>query len=336
MNPAKHRFVTGLIYYGMFSLGIFVIAMFAMLGGWLVNGEWGFAAALMGMFIGFGVVFQLFRQVRRKRRDSLFRLSFPGYEGKPVPAGNLLSLSLPEGGQSFVTGHDTHMIANAGDALFIVQHQRSRTPEDATGGRIVPRPGGSQPFAIPYGRLRIVEVIEIDDEQIAAAAKDNREYTERLVQEGVNHLLGVKSKTKIIPFAAYLRLVAEGDEGLESLLFAFPTEINDATLASLGVVSSDETNALITSAVRNAIGKGKDALVDEGRELVDGAIGKGLLDTVDTVVEWEHDIEYWVNIGSAKIGLRNGARGRLWARLVAEKLRERSGLPNVVVHGLTA
>ena len=104
VNPAKHRFVTGLIYYGMFSLGIFVIAMFAMLGDWLVDGEWGFAAALVGMFIGFGVVFQLFRQVRRKRRDSLFRLSFPGYEGKPVPAGNLLSLSLPEGGQSFVTG----------------------------------------------------------------------------------------------------------------------------------------------------------------------------------------------------------------------------------------
>ena len=60
--------MTGLIYYGMFCLGIFVIGMFAMLGDWLVDGEWGFAAALVGMLIGFGIVFQLFRLVRRKRR----------------------------------------------------------------------------------------------------------------------------------------------------------------------------------------------------------------------------------------------------------------------------
>ena len=334
MKPSTHRLMTGLIYYGIFCLGIFVIGMFAMLGDWLVDGEWGFAAALVGMLIGFGIVFQLFRLVRRKRRDSLFRLSFPGYDGKPVPAGNLLSLSLSSGGQSFATGHDTHMIANGGGALFVVQHLRSSTPEDVTGGKIVPRPGGSEPFAIAHHRLRMIEVIEINDEQIAAAAKDNREYTERLVQEGVSHLLGVKSKTKIIPFAAYLRLVVEGDEGPENLLFAFPTEINDATLRALGVDSNDETNALITSAVRNAIGKGKDALVDEGRDLVNGAIGSGLLDAVDTVVGWEHDIEYWTNIGAAKIGSKDGARGRLWARLVAERLRATSGLQNVVVSGL--
>ena len=145
-----------------------------------------------------------------------------------------------------------------------------------------------------------------------------------------------KSKTKIIPFAAYLRLTASGDAGTETLLFAFPTEINDATLKFLGVVSSDETDALISSAVRNAISKGEDVLVDEGRDLINGAIGSGLLDTVDTVIGWKDDIEYWANIGAAKIGSNKGARGRLWGRLVAERLRVNSGLPNVIVSRLKA
>lgn len=339
-NKAAHRVVSALIYYVAFFVLLFAVVTPTILLSGLVSGGWSIAVGIVVFLVAAGFALQAFTALRRWRVNGFYRLSFPSYRGVRYPAFHLVSTQVDGDVRTFGSPLDANALAESEEGLFVLAALRSDRPHEIVGGRFVRHQVSGEELLIPREALKAIDVLELTDEAIKAAAVDDRDYAERLVSEGINRLFGVSTKRKIVPFAAFVVLTAlrKSEHGLsfERLTFAIPTEIHDETLKFMGIGEGAASNEIVDAAIHHAVNKAQDALIGEGREQVRDLVGDMPLDVADEIVDLKQDIDYWVNLGAAKIATTDGARGRTVARIVAERVRQWSGLEQVYVTTLAS
>lgn len=329
-----HRAISAYLYYVLAVAGLGVTTIAGVLASSLISSGWGTVLGLFVAFIVGGGVLRFLHLVRRWRANAFYRMSFPLYRGKRFPAFHLVSAHGPGFAKRYDASHTTHSIADGGDTVFILEATRSSRPHEIAGGAILRHPASRDYWRIDKERIAAIDVIEFDDAAIKAAAVDTMSDAERLIGVGINHLLGVSSKRKIVPFAAFVVITLAGEEGHEQLTFAVPTEISAETIKSIGVTSEEDADELVQAAIDNAIGRARSAATDAAHDEFGQLIGDTGLSVFDGVVDIKHDIDFLLNAGKARIATTDGRRGRMVARLIAERIREYSGVASVGVERL--
>jgi len=340
-SKATHQAISLLIYYVAFFILLFGVATATILASSLVSGGWGIAIAILAFLISTGFALQAFNALRRWRVTGLYRLSFPSYRGVRYPAFHLVSTQVDHDVRSFGSPLDANFLAESDEGLFVLAALPSDRPHEIVGGKILRHQVSGEELVIPREALREIDVFELSDEAIRAAAVDDRSYAERLIGGGINKLIGVSAKRKIVPFAAFMVLTAMREGGpqgasFERLTFAIPTEIHDETMRFMGIGKDSNSNEIVEAAIGHAVNKAKGALIEEGREQVHDVVGDMPLDAADEIIDLKKDIDFWVNIDAAKIATTDGARGRAMARIIAERVRAWSGLHQVYVTTLAS
>lgn len=139
----------------------------------------------------------------------------------------------------------------------------------------------------------------------------------------------------MIPYGAYVELLHRSGDGLGRLLWAVRTDVPAGAMRALGAEDQSDTAAMVRAAAEMATEKVgdeiKDAAHDFARDQVGQALGQPVLDAADGLATVHHDLVALASLGSTKIGPTNGARARLYARLVAERLHAASELETVEV-----
>jgi hypothetical protein len=337
-DRSGHDGVSALLYLMAGFVLFFAVAMATILLSSLVSGGWSIAVAILVFLVSTGFALQIFNRLRRWRVDGSYRFSFPSYRGVRYPAFHLVSTEVDGQIRTFGEPLGTNALAESEEGLFILAAGRSDRPHEIVGGKILRHQTSGRELVIPREALRSIDVFEFTDEAIKAAAVDHRSYAERLAGAGVGMLFGVSTKRKIVPFAAFVVLSAirEGPHGqsLERLTFAIPTEIDHETMRFMGLAEGAGNNELVDAAIRYGVNKAQGALVDEGKDQVRDLVGDMPVDVADDIVDLKQDIDFWLNPGAAKIATTDGARGRAMARIVAERVRQWSGLGQVYVTSL--
>ncbi len=323
-GATRHKLVTASLYYVAGSMTLFLVVMAVAVPASLLSGAW----AWVGGFAGFAVATSLalagWRRLRRWRSDGFYRLHFPDYTGAQFYAGSLLAA---EGAAGAVRVEDKHhKVADGGETLFILGLGKNDTPHEAIGGALVRVPGGA-PLAIPRADVLTVRVHEFDDAAIKAATEStDEEWAERAISQGLMWAIGRSVSHTIVPYAAYVELLYRQDGDLGRVLWAVRTDVPAGALQALGVDDVSDTDPLVAAAAAKSIDKAQEAALDYAHEKATDVLGSGVVGAADTAASLYGDISAVANLGSAKIGPTDGARGRLYARLVAEKLRQMAGL----------
>lgn len=334
-DRSGHDGVSALLYLAAGFALFFAVVMATVLLSSLVSGGWSIAVAILVFLVAAGFALQAFNALRRWRVDGSYRLSFPSYRGVRYPAFHLVSTEADGAIRTFGEPLGTNLLAESEEGLFVLAAGRTDRPHEIVGGTILRHQTSGNELIVPREALRAIEVFEFTDEAIEGAAVDNQSYAERLAGAGVGMLFGTSIKRKIVPFAAFVVLTAlrEGPHGpsLERLTFAVPTEIDHETMRFMGLAEGAGNNELVDAAIRHAVNKAQDALVDEGKGQVRDLVGDMPVDVAEDIVDLKQDIEFWLNPGAASIASTDGARGRAMARIIAERVRQWSGLGQVYV-----
>jgi hypothetical protein len=175
-----------------------------------------------------------------------------------------------------------------------------------------------------------VRVIERSDADIAAAAVDPREFTERLANQMAHRLVGVSVKHVIMPYAAFVAIDYRSGAYPQSLLAGVPTKVGAATLAALGdAIRADLDDA---NEAANWIGErlrdGAERAAPQAAGAIAGAVaGDGAAWAAATGVDLVGEAASWIDPDRASIGPLSGERGRAAARLIAVRIRQLAGLP---------
>lgn len=282
----------------------------------LIDGGWSIVVAIFTFLIATGLALREFERLRRWRHVVDLQPIFSGYQGERVPLFSLLSLADQDGE---VRGEDGKRYSlGIGDRVaFLLCDGALDHEKRPVGGTVVIRNG--QPVVFSRAALANVDVIDRDDASIAAAAVDKRDYGDRLADAIAQAATGTRVKTKIVPFAAYLVLSEQRADGWTQLVSAVSTEIDGETLAALGssMSGSVEEKGLAEHAADAATGQLYAAATGVGRDMV----GDSAADLVGGANDLIGDVGWVLNPDAAMIATARGSRGRLVARLVANRLK---------------
>jgi hypothetical protein len=285
----------------------------------LVSGGWSIALAILTFLIAAGAALQGYQALRLKRQVADLRVLWPDYSGERIPIFDLLMLRDAEG--EYRRGeNDRHVysLGDTGDGLVLFRHRTGSDLHKLPAGPLVFR--GGKPFRVAKRDIAEISLNERSDREMAESAIDRRDYGERLGSALAQMALSTRVKTKIVPYAAYLQIVASGDEGPIEVLSAVPSEVGDELLESLGsgvIVKNDKGNWLVDE----ALGKAKGLAADEAHELATAIAGDAAVELFDSANELVGGVAWLGSPDQAVIGTTKGARARLAARLVALKLR---------------
>lgn len=342
MSEFSHRAVSAVIYYFAFAIGVPTIAGLAVLASSPFPGNWGLLAAIVAALIGFGLGISLFQKLRRWRVDGFFRIHFPTYRGMRIPAFGMIGGRSGEYEFSAKQRAIPTQIGLSLHEMFFIDVLLQKNMAGQSGGKLRKHPVREGYWYFAREDVASIEVIERSAEAIVGSAKDNRDFLESAAAGMAGQLMGTSVKEKIVPYVAYMVVTSEfrGPEGelieREQAIFAIPSEIESEDFAALGVTDDESGRQLVEDALKNAARKGVDELTDEGKELLRDVVGDGLIDMIDAAADIQGDLDMVANFGVAKIGSTDGTRGRVMARLVAEKLRAWSGLDHVRVSRIDA
>ena len=345
MSLNRHRIVSGIIYYFAIGLAVPVIALIALAGGWLIGQllpeDYEMFAVLGVLLLAFWGALILFGRLRRWRADGYFRSQFATYRGERVPAYSMIAAKT---GWFDISWEDTRttQLGLTEEELFFIEVSPTSTVHAANGGKIQRHPGREENWSFDREGLSAIEVIERTDEAIKAYTKDTSTWGERAVVGAVGHVLGRKVSHRVVPFVAYLVVTSmeRGPDGertvREQVTFALPSEIDDQAFELMGVKDGKFDATMLQQAMSFAVGKGVDELTEEGENLLRTIVGDAAIDVVDGILDLKSDFDFVVGLGKSTMGSLEGARGRAMARLIAERLRQWSGLPEVGVTAINA
>lgn len=330
MQTGRHRVVSAGIYYFAFTATVFAVAIPTALAATYLPGWWAAIAGILTFVVMINLSITGWSWLRRRRADAFYRLAFPAYDGYRTYCGTLLQAQVPGSIKRYTEVPQCHAIGDGGDALFIIANAKSQMPHSAIGGRMVNHPSSSEPWRLDKARITYIGVDELSDAAIERHAVDPSSEVERVVEAGLLRVIGIKNKRTIIPFAAYIDIRLAGAAGEEQLLFGIPTEISNETLQSFGVAQDPSANALVAAAISKAVHSARDAGLEAVHDRASAAVGETLSGAFDTVADVKRDFESVLSLGAAaQIGSTNGARGRVLARLAAERIREQAGISSV-------
>ena len=323
-HAKRHLIVSALLYYAAFCATLFGVVLSVFVVASALPGWWSVGGGLVTLVVAASIALAGWNWLRRTRSDRFYRLHFPGYAGEQFYAGTMHG----------VPG-DHHRVADGGEALFVIAGGKSDAPHEQIGGKMVSLADGSA-LAIRKADAIAVRVHELTDEEIKAATRNaDAGWSDRAIEQGVARMLGQKVSHKITPFAAYVQLLHSADGAISETVWAIRTDVPAGAMRTLGAEDNSDIEALVKDAAKRGVAKVQGELRDTAGEFVhDKAtdlMGEHVVGAADTLSGLHHDIASLASLGSVKVGPTNGARGRLYARLVAERLRAACGLPEVEI-----